>query len=162
MKTIQLDTDNIGGLLHLYAVPPSSFLRLRTDYVSGAIMLELKQRDNIIDLPMYANDTYVYTENKTTGDAGDSWEVTIEGVIPKLCGRNHPVIEELERGQWYVVAEDSNGEIHFCGQEEALMIFDSTRTSGKGAAARNETSFSFSCIQDRPTIFLTDFEEMSL
>lgn len=29
MKTINLNPDNLGGLLHLYAIPPTSFLRIR-------------------------------------------------------------------------------------------------------------------------------------
>ena len=162
MKTINLNPDNLGGLLHLYAIPPTSFLRIRKDYVNNLKYLELKQRNDVIDIPIFANDTYIYTEEKSTGDAGDYWTITIEGVIPRLSQENQPVIEELERGLWYVVTQDSNGEIHFCGQEDALLLFTNSKTSGQSASSRNGTSFSFACIQDAPSIFLTDFEENTL
>lgn len=162
MKTINLNTDNLGGLLHLYAIPPASFHRIRRDYVNDLNYLELVQRDDVIDIPIFANDTYIYTEEKSTGDVGDYWSITIEGVIPRLSQENQPVIEELERGLWYVVAQDSNGEIHFCGQEDALLLFTNSKTSGQSASSRNGTSFSFACIQDASSIFLTDFEENTL
>lgn len=158
MKTINLDTDNLGGLLHLYAIPPTSFVRIRKDYVNDLNYLELMQRGDVIDLPVFANDTYVYNEEKTTSDAGDNWHIVIEGVIPRLSPDNQLVIELLERGLWYVVAEDANGEVHLCGQEDAWMLFSSSKTSGQTVTNRNGTSFTFSCVQDEPTIFLSDFD----
>lgn len=158
MKTILFDCDNLGGLIHLYAVPPTSFLRIRKDYLTNKNYLELKNRDDVIDIPVYPNDTYLYNEEKTTTDAGDCWQVEIEGVIPRLQPQNHDIIELLERGLWYVVAEDANGEVHFCGQEDAWMLFSSSKTSGQTVTNRNGTSFTFSCVQDEPTIFLSDFE----
>lgn len=127
MKTINLNTDNLGGLLHLYAIPPTSFHRIRKDYVNNLNFLELVRRDDVIDIPVLSNDTYIYNEEKNTGDVGDYWNITIEGVIPRLSLDNHSVIEELERGLWYVVAQDSNGEVHFCGQEDALLILLTAR-----------------------------------
>lgn len=158
MKTIQFDCDNLGGLIHLYAVPPTSFLRIRKDYLTNKNYLELKNRDDVIDIPVYPNDTYLYNEEKTTTDAGDCWQVEIEGVIPRLQPQNHDIIELLERGLWYVVAEDANGEVHLCGQEDAWMLFSSSKTSGQTVTNRNGTSFTFSCVQDEPTIFLSDFD----
>lgn len=157
MKTIKLDTDNLGGLIHLYAIPPTSFHRIRKDYVKKLNYLELKQRDDVIDIPIFANDTYIYSENKNTGDVGDYWSITIEGVIPRLSPDNQELIEQLERELWYVVALDANGEVHLCGQEDAWMIFTTSKTSGQSAASRNGTTFVFACTQDSPTIFITDF-----
>jgi len=162
MKTINFDFDNLGGLQHVYAIPPTAFLKISKNYVNDQNFLELQQKESIIDLPVYANDTYIYNEEKSTSDAGDCWEVNIEGVIPKLNPDNQSIIEELERGLWYVVAQDANGEFHFCGQEDAWMLFTSNKTSGKSASNLNGLTFSFSCVQDEPTIFLSQFEEMTL
>lgn len=160
MKTINFDFDNLGGLSQLFAVPPGSFVRIRKDYIQKLNYLELRKRDDIISIPVYADDTYMYNEDKETTDAGDSWSVSVEGVVPKNTSVNTEVIEILERGAWYVLAIDSNGEVHWCGQEETLMIFNSQKTSGQSATARNGIIFTFSCVQDEPTVFITDFEEL--
>lgn len=162
MKTIEFDFDNLGGLQHIYAIPPTSFLRIRKDYINHQNFLEIIQKDDVIDLPVYSNDTYMYNEEKSTNDAGDCWEVNIEGVIPKLSPDNQYVIELLERGLWYVVAKDANDEYHFCGQENAWLLFTSSKTTGKSAASLNGLTFRFTCIQDAPTIFISKFEEMTL
>lgn len=157
MKTIKLDTDNLGGLLHLYAIPATSFVQILKDYVNNTHRLEITNSDSIIDIPVLSNDTYIYNEENTTSDAGDCWEVSIEGFIPRLSPDNQELIEQLERELWYVVAQDANGELHLCGQEDAWMIFTTSKTSGQSAASRNGTTFVFACTQDSPTIFITDF-----
>ena len=105
MKVINYDFENIGGLLQVLAVPPSSFLRIRKDYVTNLNYLELRNRDGIISLPIYADDTYSFSEDKENGDAGDAWSVRVEGVIPKLSPVNRELLEVLERGLWYVLTE---------------------------------------------------------
>ena len=64
MKVINYDFENVGGLLQVIAVSPTSFLRIRKDYNAGLNYLELRDRENIISIPVYANDTYVYNEDK--------------------------------------------------------------------------------------------------
>lgn len=159
MNAINYDYNNIGGLLHVVAVPPASFLRIRKDYAAGLNYLELRNLDDLIAIPVYANDSYIYNEEKSVSDAGDCWNVSVEGVIPKLCAVNHATIEKLERGLWYVLALDGNGQAHWCGQEDALMLFATNKTSGRTTADRNGTEFTFSCIQDEPTLFIENHEE---
>ena len=143
MKVINYDFENVGGLLQIIAVPPTSFLRIRKDYNAGLNYLELRDRENIISIPVYANDTYIYNEDKEVNDAGDCWNVSIEGVIPKLSSVNNQLMETLERGLWYVLAVDGNGQVHWCSVSE-----------------RNGTSFTFTCVQDEPTIYISGLEEL--
>ena len=75
MKIINYDFENIGGLLKVLAVQTSSFLRVRKDYVTGLNYLELRNRDSIISLPIYVDDTYSFSEDKENGDAGNDWSV---------------------------------------------------------------------------------------
>lgn len=161
MKAINYDFDNLGGLLKLYAIPPSSFVRVIQEYASQQNRLELRNREDIMEIPVYADSTYSYSEDKEVNDAGDCWNVSIEGVIPKTCSGNHRMLETLERELWYVLAVDGNGEAHWCGQEDALLIFNTHKSSGKSAADRNGTTFTFSCIQDEPTIFIADPEGLA-
>jgi hypothetical protein len=160
MKVINYDFENIGGLLQVIAVSPTSFLRIRKDYNAGLNYLELRDRENIISIPVYANDTYIYNEDKEVNDAGDCWNVSIEGVIPKLSSVNNQLMETLERGLWYVLAVDGNGQVHWCGQEDALMLFATNKTSGRSVSERNGTSFTFTCVQDEPTIYISGLDEL--
>ena len=100
MKVINYDFENIGGLLQVIAVPPSSFLQIRRDYIADLNYLELCNPEEIVSIPVYANDTYIYKEDKEVNDAGDCWNVSVEGIIPKLSSMNHRLIESLERGLW--------------------------------------------------------------
>ena len=125
------DFENVGGLLQVIAVPPASFVQIRKDYAAGLNYLELRNREDIVSIPVYANDTYSYNEDKEVNDAGDCWNVSVEGVIPKLSSVNHHLMETLERGLWYVLAVDGNGVVHWCGQEDALMLFNTNKTSGR-------------------------------
>ena len=98
--------------------------------------------------------------DKENGDAGDVWSVRVEGVIPKLSPVNRELLEVLERGLWYVLAVDGNGEVHWCGQEEALLQFNTNKTSGQTATNRNGTTFTFSCVQDEPTVYIAEMEDL--
>ena len=61
---------NVGGLLQVIAVPPASFVQIRKDYAAGLNYLELRNREDIVSIPVYANDTYSYNEDKEVNDAG--------------------------------------------------------------------------------------------
>ncbi len=158
MKSLNFDFDNLGGVQSLFAIPATSLQRIRTDYNTGLNYLELKNRDDIIELPHYANDTYSFAENHKKSDAGDAWEITIEGVAPKQCIANADLIEKLERGEWYVLALDNNGEAHWCGQEETMMLFSTSKNTGKSITERNEIAFSFSNIQTIPSVYISDVD----
>ncbi|ADV44361.1 hypothetical protein [Bacteroides helcogenes] len=160
MKVINYDFENIGGLLQVIAVPPTSFLQIRKDCTTGLNYLELRNRKDLVSIPVYANDTYMYNEDKEINDAGDCWNVSVEGVIPRLSGTNCKLVETLERGLWYVLAVDGNGEVHWCGQEDAFMLFSTRKTSGKSTSERNGISFTFSCTQDEPTVYIVDIDEL--
>ena len=155
MKAMHYDFENVGGLLQVIAVPPASFVQIRKDYASGLNYLELRNREDIVSIPVYANDTYSYNEDKEVNDAGDCWNVSIEGVIPKLSPANHQLMEMLERGLWYVLAVDGNGAVHWCGQEDALMLF---ATRQADVPCRNGTaphSRSPASKMNRPSILKT-------
>ena len=69
-------------------------------------------------------------------------------------------MDTLERGSWSVQAVDGNGVVHWCGQEDALMLFNTNKTSGRSVSERNGTSFTFTCIQDEPTSYIENMEEI--
>lgn len=154
MKTFDFTPDNLGGLLQLFAIPPTSFVRIRHDYDDETDHLELTRLEDVIALPVHNNDSYSFNEDKSTSDAGDGWEILIEGVAPHLDKRSAQLMERLERGVWYVLAVDSNGIPHFCGQTDAWMTFDGRKQTGKSPTALNATAFTFRCLQDEPSLMV--------
>lgn len=79
MKAMHYDFENVGGLLQVIAVPPASFVQIRKDYASGLNYLELRNREDIVSIPVYANDTYSYNEDKEVNDAGTAGTFPLKG-----------------------------------------------------------------------------------
>lgn len=159
MRKVKIDFDNIGGLALIYAFPPSDFLRLRHDYISGTDALELKTRDNIIVLPVCGDRSFSFIEQKSIADGGDCWEVTIEGIIPKLNFDTSDIIETLERGEWLVLSQDHNGTVHLSGSVEVPLLFSVERATGDAYASLNGYTFSFSGTQPSPSVVI-DLDEL--
>ncbi len=154
MKKLNFDFENMGGVIVLYAIPFTSFVRVRKDYPTGLNYLEYRKGQDIIEVPAYADDTFKFIENHTSGDAGDEYSVTIEGVIPKIMMGNAYDIETLERGEWIVLSQDRNGVAHLSGDDNVKMKFTTQKTTGSAAAERNQIAFSFSCVQENPSVII--------
>ena len=52
MKAMHYDFENVGGLLQVIAVPPASFVQIRKDYAAGLNYLELRNREDIVSIPV--------------------------------------------------------------------------------------------------------------
>ena len=71
-----------------------------------------------------------------------------------------PIAKTIRCVSPHVLAVDGNGAVHWCGQEDALMLFATNKTSGRSVSERNGTSFTFTCIQDEPTSYIENMEEI--
>lgn len=162
MKTLKFDFNNMGGCCRLFAIPPTSFLRIREDYVNGLHYIECTNYDDIIDIPVNADGTFYFNENHSSEDAGDGYSVEIGGVIPKLMVENAEDMEILERGEWYVLFMDNNDDVKLAGDEDVKLKFISQKTTGLLSADRNQIAFTFSCLQTNPSICiaLTDMDNL--
>ncbi|MGL4852552.1 MAG: hypothetical protein ACRC3Z_07915 [Phocaeicola sp.] len=153
MKTVQFDTDNRPGLSRLFAIPLTSFLRIRPDYRNNTNHLEVKARDQIIDIILDTS-AFAFNEEQATEEPGETYKLSIEGRIPKLSKLNDSVIRTLERGQWLVLHQDSNGTIQLSGSMDDPLSFHTTKTSGVGADSVNGTSFQFSGVTPSPSLII--------
>lgn len=160
MKKIEFDFNNIGGMAELYAIPLSSFLRVRRNHVTKKNVLEVQNRADIIAIPIYANDSFYFLENHAYDDGGDYFDVEIGGVIPKLAQDNADLIETLQRGRWMVLSQDLNGTVHLSGNEDVLMKFEDSKSSGTRSSERNQNAFTFKCKSDRPSEVL-DMDDLA-
>jgi hypothetical protein len=144
MKTLDFDFDNIGGISAVYAIPVTSLLRIRHDRVTGKYHPEFTNRDAIVRIPIYADDTYQFEEQQSHDDGGELYAVSLSGVIPKMSDVNAAVIRVLENGEWYVLHQDRNGCVILSGSSSVPLRFLSARSTGKSVEELNGNSFTFS------------------
>lgn len=155
MKQIVFDFENMGGVSHVYAIPPSSYAGMRMDYATGRKHLQLTRTGEVIDIPVFADGTYYFNENQTRSDAGEGYAVEIGGIIPKHQECNAGTVELLERGEWLVLCSDMNGSVRLAGVGGVRLKFTTQKSTGTGAADRNQISFVFACTQENPSVFVS-------
>ena len=154
MKKISFDFENVGGLIEMYAIPKASFRKIGHNYAKGTRYVYLRNRENIIVIPMFADDTFQFTELKDEADDGTFYDVHISGIIPKIAADNEQLVETLERGEWTVLFRDNNGVIHFSGSDEVPLRFNTQKDTGNTFASRNGIGFEFAGKQPEPSIIV--------
>lgn len=153
MKTIQFDFDNVGGITQVYAIPISSFLRLRQDYINEMQYLEVRQRTDIIAIPVYADSSFTFNETQSLEDGGDLWAVEVAGLIPKRSKLNEKTVCTLERGEWLVLFQDNNGSVVLSGTIDVPLRFLSAKATGSDIEI-NGNRFTFSGMEPEPSILI--------
>lgn len=155
MKALTFDYDNLQGIASIYAIPVSSYLRITPDYVDQTLLLELIKREMIITIPVYAGDSFQFSESQSLEDGGDVWEVAITGVIPKRCPLNEKHMNTLERGDWLVLSQDSNGTVTLSGTTDVPLKFTHSRTTGSSSEL-NGSHFTFSAKEPDPSLIVSN------
>lgn len=144
MRTINLPLDNVGGLSDIYLIATDNIERYNRD--SLGVDLTLKNYGDYIVLPYLADETYQFTERMTIEEAGPTFEVNIEGVIPTASADNDAIIREIISKQWIAVTKDNNGDRKLVGSKEVPLSFTFDYTTGK-KGERNGLTFSVSSKQ---------------
>ena len=142
MKKLTFDTDNLGGLLRVYALPTGSYT-LVYNYGTKKYTLTLTSTTDVVAIDVYADGTYSYAESHGRDEHGDWWQPTISGQIPRHSEDNADVMETLERGEWVVLSEDSNGVLHLSGDDDTPLTFSTEATTGAQTTDMNGTAFTF-------------------
>lgn len=150
MKHLNFDTDNIGGLLGIFAIPSSAFT-LTYNYGTRKYTLAVTSAADVVKIETYADGTYAFGETKGRDEHGDWWQPTITGQIPKHAQVNAEVMETLERGQWVVLIEDNNGTLRLAGDADTPLTFDTEATTGALTTDMNATAFTFTGKLGKPS-----------
>lgn len=148
MKKLVFDFDNVPGIDFAYAIPVTSFKRIRYDYNLGNKALEVRNRDAIIQLESY-NDRFSFQEKKSLADGGDVWDVSLKIVVPKLSAANEELIHLLERNPWLILFRDRNGNVMLSGTVDIPLSCSSSKNSDSGI------EFVFSAKEENPSIFVS-------
>ena len=149
MKQLQFDfSGNLGGISRMFAIPVSSYKRLRRDHTHGLNFLEVINRSDIIDIYL-TDDSGDFKESQERG----VYKVEIGGIVPKSNPLNSIQLFTLENNYWYILFQDNNDFVRLAGTEENQLIFTRTDSSGQ-MTSRNQIEFLFSGLQTEPCAFI--------
>lgn len=153
MKTIQFDFDNVPGITAVYAIPLTSFVGIAYNpiFYHEAYPL-LIRTEEIVQIPVFADSSFSFTEKQSREDGGELWAVEITGMIPKMHPLNDATIRTLERGDWLVMHRDANGSVQLSGTKDVPLHFLSNKSSGQSST--NGNSFLFSGSEPEPSLFI--------
>ena len=98
MRTLTFDFDNIGGIQHVYAIPAEVFQAITINYATLRRALRMLSADDVVKIPVYADESFSFEEPHGRDDHGDYWQPSISGIIPAASFDNAQLIETLERG----------------------------------------------------------------
>lgn len=142
MRKLKFDTDNIGGLQKVCALPVGSYT-LVYNYATKTYSLTLGDTTEAVLLEVYADGTYSFGENHGRDEHGDYWQPSVGGQIPRHSADNADLLETLERGQWVVLCYDNNGVLRLAGDDQTPLTFSTEATSGAQTTDMNGTAFTF-------------------
>lgn len=158
MTEIIFDFENVGGLRECYAIAVSAFRGTRTDLVTNLHQLNnIIRKDDVIAIPMYADDTFSFSEDDDEKDGNKIWIPHIEGIIPK-AGLNQQTMERLSRGEWIVLSEDNNGIVRLSGTAEIPLRCKVGDSTGTAYVERNGSLFVFEAKEMQPSVLMETFD----
>jgi hypothetical protein len=147
MKYIQKSAENMGGVIRLWAIPPS-------DYSLQATSMVIATDENMVAI-YTQEDSVTFTENPIEGAA---FKTEITGTVPCDSADTLKLIAQMERTLRYnVVFQDGNGNYKVAGTRNVPLRFSARLTTGGGAASLNHYSIAFTAnvIKER-AVFISD------
>lgn len=147
MKTINKQAENMGGVLRLWAVPPSDIS------VSGNQVTILSD-SNMVDI-YTKEDSASFSEEMTTSFAGTAYKVELSAIVPCDTSETVKQISDMERCcKYLVIYRDGNGNYKLAGTKSVPLRFSAKATTGSGTSGLNHYSISFTGSQRKRAIFI--------
>lgn len=145
----------MGGICRLIAIPVSSFLRKRYDHAAGTMFVELKERDNIIDIDFLSEESG-YSFKQPENDTGGGYETSILLKIAGLRGNpaQRAILAELTatNAAFIVGIMDNEDAIYLFGDPDNLISFREDNQSGPNFARNTLTITGSAMLIDRPEL----------
>lgn len=157
-----LQFDNRGGIAYMYALPPTSLVRVRKNFFTKETLTpEFVNRGDILQIPVYAGAEFRYTEKKQYTEDGVMYYVEVSGVIPHHYIERQ-VIDKLARKGWLVVFCDKRGIVMLSGTQNIPLQFLYDDDSGSKESDTNGIRFTFSGMEAIPSIECDQVDILSL
>ncbi|HAQ20138.1 MAG TPA: hypothetical protein DCR40_13050 [Prolixibacteraceae bacterium] len=148
MKHLNKPSDNLGGLLSIWAVPPS-------DITIGFNTANFKSTANIIE--MYCSPGSIsFTEKESQEKYGLGYKNEINAFIPKDSPEVQSIINSMSGRKWVVIFLDQNEQFKVAGTPEIPLRVSFDLDTGMDTQDRNGHSISFYGTQKTKAKFISD------
>lgn len=148
MKHLNKPSDNLGGLLKIWAIPPDD-LSISFNAVS------FFTTDNIIE--MYCSPGSIsFTEKETQEKYGLGYKNQLNAFIPKDSPETQTIINDMSGRKWVVVLQDQNEQFKVAGTPEIPLRVSFDLDTGMDTPDRNGHSISFYGTQTSKARFISD------
>jgi hypothetical protein len=136
MIRLSKPSDNMGGLLKLWAVPKSDY------YINGQI-LTFSNTDKIYQLYCSA-ESLAYKEPSKQTKAGIIYNCSVSGFIPKDTEEVRVALTEMEYRPYVVIFQDGNGNFKLSGTTFYPLRLAASLKTGKQTRDRAGYEIQFS------------------
>ena len=107
MKKLNKPTDNLGGVLKMWAIPVADF------YLTGDT-ISFSSIDDVVEI-YCSPDSISYEETSDQSEAGIYYNVTIKGFVPSDSDESRKILSEMEQRPFAVVFCDGNQNYRLAG-----------------------------------------------
>jgi len=148
MKHLNKPSDNLGGLLAIWAVPPD-------DITISFNTANFRTTANIIE--MYCSPGSIsFTEKETQEKYGLGYKNEINAFIPKDSPETQAIINDMIGRKWVVILLDQNEQFKVAGTPEIPLRVSFDLDTGADTPDRNGHSISFYGTQTLKARFISD------
>jgi hypothetical protein len=135
MKQLNKPSDNLGGLLKIWAVPPA-------DITINDTSVSFTTTNNIVEMYCSPGSMSV-TEEESNGKPGISFKTEINGFAPKDSAEAQLIIQAMTGRKWIVVYLDQNEQYKVAGTVVIPLRVAFDLNTGSDTPDRNGHSVSF-------------------
>lgn len=148
MKHLNKPSDNLGGLLSIWAVPPD-------DITISFNTANFRTTANIIE--MYCSPGSIsFTENESQEKYGLGYKNQLNAFIPKDSVETQAIINTMSGRKWVVILLDQNEQFKVAGTPEIPLRVSFDLDTGSDTADRNGHTVSFYGTQTAKAKFISD------
>lgn len=148
MKQLNKPSDNLGGLLKIWAVPPE-------DIVISPNAVGFLTTQNIVEMYCTAG-SLSFTEKASKEKYGLAYKIELNAFIPKDSPETQEIINDMSGRKWVVIILDQNEYFKVAGTREIPLHVSFNLDSGSDTPDRNGHSISFYGTQISKARFITD------
>lgn len=146
MKQLNKPSDNLGGLLKIWAIPPA-------DITLGIGSVVFSTEDNIVE--MYCSPgSMSFTENETQQRWGTGYKTELKAFAPKDSAEAHEIVAGMTGRKWIVIYLDQNEQYKCVGTTDIPLRVAFDLATGADTPERNGHSISFYGTQVSKAIFI--------
>jgi hypothetical protein len=135
MKQLNKPSDNLGGVLKIWAVPPS-------DITIGSNTVSFTTTENIVE--MYCSPgSMSMTEKESLEKAGTAYQTELKAFVPKDTDAARQIIAGMTGRHWIVIYQDQNEQFKVSGTVQVPLRVSFDLDTGADTPDRNGHSVSF-------------------